>query len=90
MQWEEEGGSVGREAAVWGGWVELGEFPGEDLQEERVKRQLGKSRPGQCREPASGSTASVSGTERMRVGEETAGEGQGAPEYVDSETFARP
>ena len=32
----------------------------------------------------------MSGTERMRVGEETAGEGQGAPEYVDSETFARP
>ena len=42
MQWEEEGGSVGREAAVWGGWVELGEFLGEDLQEERVKRQLGE------------------------------------------------
>lgn len=42
VQWEEEGGSVGREAAVWGGWVGSGEFPGEDLQEERVKQQLGE------------------------------------------------
>lgn len=56
-----------------------GEFPGEDLPEERVKRHLGESRPGQCREPASGSTASASGTGRMRDREEKGGEGQGGP-----------
>ena len=56
-----------------------GEFTGEDLPEERIKRHLGESRPGQCREPASGSIASASGTEWMRHREEKGGEGQGGP-----------
>lgn len=41
VQWAEEGGSVGREVAVWGGWGVVRGVPGEDLQEERVKRHLG-------------------------------------------------
>ena len=39
-----------------------GEFPGEDLQEERVKLHLGGEQARSV-QPASGSTASVSGTE---------------------------
>lgn len=32
---------MGREVAVWGGWGVVRGVPGEDLQEERVKRHLG-------------------------------------------------